>query len=125
MLNEDQHGVYALRDSVAIGHAWAKISRTSKCRVNGYLDIRLNEAAIHYCFVAENERGNNIYPAMLIALCDNLRSREGVARILIDAERDNIASIRGIQKAGFMLLGTAVYVQVMGRLIFKCYKGSK
>ena len=118
-LNEDQLGVYAWLDSRVVGHAWAKVCRNTQYRANGYLDICQNEALIHYCYVDENHRGKNIYPAMLIALCENLHFSRGVARILIDTEVDNIASIRGIQKAGFTLLGTGTYVQFVGHLIWK------
>ena len=118
-LKEGQCGVYAWLDSKVVGHAWAKVCRPSRCRVNGYMDIYKGDALIHYCNVSEAHRGQIIYPLMLVALCQRLFSQAEVKRILIDTEFDNKASLQGIAKVGFKLLGTGTYVQFRGRLLFK------
>ena len=118
-LEEGQYGVYAWLESKVVGHAWAKICGSCHCRVNGYMDIRQNEALIHFCNVREDQRGQNIYPAMLAILCQRLFAEANVSRVLIDTELDNKASLRGIVKAGFNPLGTGLYVQFLGHLIFK------
>ena len=118
-LEEGQYGVYAWLESKVVGHAWAKVCRQSHCRVNGYMDIYQGDALIHYCNVSKAQRGQNIYPLMLVALCQCLFSQARVSRILIDTEVSNSASLRGITKAGFEPLGTGTYVQFGGHLLFK------
>ena len=118
-LEQGQYGVYAWLNSKVVGHAWAKVCRDQSCRVNGYLDICRNEALIHFCNVKADQRGNNIYPAMLAVLCQRLFVEADVSRVLIDTEVKNQASLRGIAKVGFKPLGTGFYIQFRGRLIFK------
>jgi len=118
-LEEGQYGIYAWLDSKVVGHAWATVCKSSHCRVNGYMDIYQGEAFIHYCSVSKNQRGQGIYPSMLVALCQRLFSQAKVKRVLIDAEIDNIASLHGIAKVGFKPLGTGTYVQFREYLLFK------
>ena len=118
-LQEGQYGVYADFNGKVIGHAWAKVCRKHFCRVNGYIDISKDEALIHYCNVSECQRGNNIYPTMLIALCRRLFYEARVSRVIIDTAVDNYASLRGIAKVGFKPLVMGTYFQFRGRLLFK------
>ncbi len=118
-LKEGQYGVYAWLDSKVVGHAWAKVCRQSLCRVNGYMNICKGEAFIHYCNVSETRRGQGIYPVMLVVLCRRLFYEASVCRIVIDTETDNIASLHGIAKVGFHPLGTGIYIQLAGHLLYK------
>lgn len=117
-LEEGQYGVYAWIDLKVVGHAWAKVCKRSHCRINRYMDISQNEALIHYCNVSEEQRGQNIYSSMLVTLCRRLFLQAKVNRALIDTEVDNNASIRGLIKVGFKLLGAGTYVQFRGKLLF-------
>lgn len=123
-LEEGQYGIYAWIDSKVVGHAWAKVSKKRRCKVNGYIKISQNEALIHYCNVSKSHRGKNIYPAMLAALCLRLFSEVKVRCVLIDTEVDNKAALRGIAKVGFKPLGKGTYIQFGGRLIYKSFKYS-
>ena len=118
-LEDGQYGIYACMDSKVVGHAWAKVCTTQNTKVNGYINIFQNEALIHFCNVCEKHRGQNIYPAMLKILCQRLFSEAKILRVLIDTEMDNKSSLRGIRKVGFKSLGIGVYVQLLGRLIYK------
>lgn len=118
-LEEEQYGIYAGIDSKVVGHAWAKVCKKRRCKVNGYIIISQNEALIHYCNVSESHRGKNIYPVMLAALCQRLFSEVKVRRVLIDTEVDNKAALRGITKVGFKPLGKGTYIQFGGRSIYK------
>jgi len=120
-LDEGQYGVYAWLGSRVVGHAWAKVCHEPSCRVNGYMDLSHGEALIHFCNVREDHRGKNIYPAMLASLCKRLFSEANVSRVLIDTEVRNKASSRGIAKVGFQSLGTGLYVQFGGRLVFNWF----
>jgi hypothetical protein len=119
LLEEGQYGIYAWRDSNVVGHGWAKICMQRRCRVNGYFDIYQGEAFIHYCNVKGDQRGQNIYPAILAALCQHLLGQAKVKRVIIDTEIDNEASLRGISKVGFKLLGTGTFLQIGSRLLLK------
>ena len=121
-LKEGQHGVYAKFDGKVIGHAWAKVCRKNRCRVNGYIDIAENQALIHCCNVSACYRGNNMYPAMLVSLCHRLFCEAQVSRVIIDTEIDNYASLRGIAKVGFKPLALGIYFQFHGRLLFEYVK---
>lgn len=118
-LEEGQYGIYAWIDSKVVGHALASVCRKYHCLINGYMKIYRDEALIRVCNVKESQRGNNIYPAMLAALCQRLFSKAKVRRVLIDTEVDNKASLRGIAKVGFKPLGKGTYIQFLGKLIYK------
>ena len=121
-LKEGQYGVYVKFNEKVIGHAWAKICKKHRCRVNGYMDISKDEAFIHYCNVSDCHRGNNIYPNMLTVLCRRLFYEAKVSCVIIDTAVDNYASLRGIAKVGFKPLGVGTYFLFRGRLVFKHFK---
>jgi len=121
-LKKGQYGVYAKFNEKVIGHAWAKVCRKHRCRVNGYMDISKDEALIHCCNVNKYHRGNNIYPNMLMVLCRRLFYEAKVGCVIIDTEVNNHASLRGIAKVGFKPLGLGTYFQFRGRLLFKHFK---
>ena len=78
---------------------------------------RMTEEGAAYigpCATAESHRGAGLYPSMLRRICDYARER-GLRRALINSAGENAASIRGIEKAGFRLLGRAMRVQALGR----------
>ena len=118
-LNEGQVGIYAISDSKVVGHAWAVICHKKRNMANGYFELQKGEVLIHFCNVKESCRGQGIYPAMLVALCKRLFGEIGSNKIFIDTEVDNIASVRGIQKAGFRPLGQYLFLQFRNTLIYK------
>lgn len=80
------------------GHAVLK-----PCGVKGRLSgVWKNRAYIHYCFVAPQYRGKNIYPNMLIFLSKAVFSKYPGTKVYISVERKNYPSIRGIEKCGFI-----------------------
>lgn len=64
----------------------------------------LGEAAdtpmIGNCFTDPQQRGRGYYPRLLRAACHRLAD-EGYRRVIITCAPDNLASVRGIEKAGF------------------------
>lgn len=121
-LREDQLGIYAWVDSKVVGHGWAKVCKKRHCILNGYMDIFQGDSLIHYCNVSENYRSKNIYSSMLLLLCKMLFADGKTKRILIDTDINNIASCRGIRKVGFNHIGSPIYIQLNGRLLFKSKK---
>jgi len=118
-LDEGQCGVYAWLNSKVVGYVWAKVCKRHRCRIKGHMDFFQSEAMVHFSNVSEEQRGQNIYPSMLVALCLRLFSQENVSRVFIEEEVDNNASLRGLIKVGFKLLFTGIYVKFRGRLFFK------
>lgn len=56
---------------------------------------------IHYCYVAPEYRGKNVYPKMLWELMKQTHEQHGINRFSIHTSPDNYASQRGIYKVGF------------------------
>ena len=56
------------------------------------------DAYIHYCETAPSARGKKVYPAVLSRICSDLGDK---FNILINVNKENTASISGIEKVGF------------------------
>lgn len=117
-LKEGQYGFYALVDSRVVGHAWAIVCNKARCMCNRYMNLRQQEALIHFCAVEEGHRGKNIYPAMLTVICKTLLEQANVTRIVIDTEVDNLSAIRSIRKVGFQSIGRRTYLQFAWWLVY-------
>jgi hypothetical protein len=88
---------------------------------NRILNLGAREAEIKYCLTLESFRGRGIYPMVLTTVARFLASK-GFSRVFICVNKQNTASIRGIQKAGFkcvaeVRLRKVLGVQVSGRLL--------
>lgn len=57
---------------------------------------------IHYCYVTPQYRGKGIYPCMLNYLAGKVFENHAEREVYISAGYNNYASIRGIEKAGFV-----------------------
>lgn len=117
-LKERQNGVYAIKNSKAIGHAWAIVCEQNTFLVNNYFKLHNNEALIHYCNVQKAYRGKNVFSCMLHKLCEYLLNDLNIEKIFIDADINNKASIRGIEKVGFSFVSSNIYFNIWGKLIF-------
>ncbi len=80
----------------------------------------LREAAdtpmIGNCFTDPGQRGRGYYPRLLRAACRRLAD-EGYRRVIITCAPDNLASVRGIEKAGFRRVRTLSSVVLAARWI--------
>jgi hypothetical protein len=117
-VKEGQTGVYAVVDGSVVGHAWARVACQGSERVRGYFDLFEGEALIHSCRVQKDQRGQRIYPSMLMTLCWRLFMLRRAPRVFIDTEIDNHASLGGIAKVGFHPYGVGYYLQFRNRLLF-------
>ncbi|RZJ27593.1 MAG: N-acetyltransferase [Flavobacterium sp.] len=59
--------------------------------------------AIGNCVTSEAYRGQSIYPFVINNIASKLLLKKKVSEVFIIVNSDNIASIRGIEKAGFEL----------------------
>ena len=67
----------------------------------GRLVVGEGDVYIHYCATAPGARGQGIYPRVIAQVAEDALSR-GARRVLIWADRENVASQRGIARAGFV-----------------------
>jgi GNAT superfamily N-acetyltransferase len=79
-----------------VHHSWV----TTGVARSGGVVIGSAAAYIGPCFTLPQYRGLGIYPHVLTVILRYLQ-REGIAKALIQARKDNTPSIRSIQKAGF------------------------
>lgn len=80
---------------------------------NRLLSLGAREAEIKFCLTLPARRGQGVYPRVLCSVLAYLEST-GMQRAFICAHRENIPSIRGIEKAGFVRLGEIRLRKVLG-----------
>jgi ribosomal protein S18 acetylase RimI-like enzyme len=80
------------------------------------LSLKENEAYIHFCETAPQSRGKNIFSHMLCHISEELKHCKN---IYICINVNNPASIRSVEKAGFMLMHRYRIVAFLNRLIYK------
>jgi ribosomal protein S18 acetylase RimI-like enzyme len=74
---------------------------------------RGDEVYLYDAFTFAEYRGQNLYPALLQQILDFSRE-QGLRRALIFVLSDNMASIRGVQKAGFREFQRVTYRNILG-----------
>ena len=78
-----------------------------------------NRYYIFHCHTFKEYRGNSIYPYMLAVISKEIFNKNRESVIYISTSLNNIASQRGIEKAGFKKLGIIKYLQ-LGPMVLKC-----
>lgn len=105
---------------VFIGREFAHASWVGM-NINAVFDSvfqRLNHRDSYYiysCYTDTTYRGCGIYPHVLSKICKFLRSyiKNTKSKVLINANKKNLSSIRGITKAGFKYYSEACYLKVL------------
>jgi GNAT superfamily N-acetyltransferase len=102
-LAHGDEGYYVYADGVVVHRTWC-VRGPGTARLwhsYGRIELLPDDAYIHYCATAPAARGRGIYPQVIAHVAEQARAR-GARRVLIWAERDNVASQRGIARAGFV-----------------------
>jgi GNAT superfamily N-acetyltransferase len=108
---------FIFKDNGEIGHvSWIYF----KGDPNRLIDLTPKECEIKFCLTLPQYRGKGIYPATIIRIQDYLREK-GYRRVFICVRKDNIPSIRGIEKAGFSLISEMKLIKLMGMQVSKKY----
>jgi hypothetical protein len=68
------------------------------------------------CFTEPAMRGRHLYPRMLMRVCQEL-ARQGYGRAAISCEPQNLPSIRGIERAGFVGISHIRSAIVLWRIV--------
>ena len=79
---------------------------------------RRGEIYLYDAFTFPEYRGQNLYPAILNRILTHSCQKE-LQRALIFVLDDNVASIRGVQKAGFREFQRVTYRSLLG---LSCYR---
>ena len=121
-LREGRFGVFAIRNGRVLGHAWVSRPHERMQTLNRYFRLRPGDTLIHYCNVDPSVRGHGLYGAMLRELAGQLSADKMVKRILIDTERSNTSSMRGIEKEQFIFVSSTWYLLVGKLLVLRVQK---
>ena len=91
-------GYYAYLDQRCVHRTWVK-SKEQIIYIHKFYKYKLkrNEIFIHYCETDNRIRGKGIYPHVLTEIIKNNTKKD----ILISVTKNNIPSIKGIEKVGF------------------------
>jgi RimJ/RimL family protein N-acetyltransferase len=85
---------------------------------NRILQLDEGECEVKFCLTFPEFRGQGLYAAALRVIQVYLKER-GLHRCFICVKSDNIASIRGIEKAGFRRVGATRLRKVLGLQVSK------
>lgn len=110
-----QHCYVLIDKNEIVAYAWVTTSTCYVSELDFMLPIGLGRFYIYDCFVDEAFRGRGLYQALLgkiIADYATLRWPGQFTAACIAAEPGNIASIRGIRRAGFKEFARARYIQI-------------
>jgi RimJ/RimL family protein N-acetyltransferase len=91
---------------------------------NRIINLAPSQVEIKYCLTLPAYRGQGIYPRVLKHITEYCREQY-VTDIFMAVDRDNFASIRGIEKAGFTKVHKMKLVKIFGLQLTRKYDGSK
>ena len=100
------------------GYGWVSFDEEYVGELNLRVKLLAGEAYIWDCFTAPIYRQQGIYSALLAHILRQLQ-RDGLRRAWIGADLDNVASQRGIARAGFQPVADMVVERVLAmRLVW-------
>lgn len=80
---------------------------------NRLLSLGEKEAEVKFCLTLQAARGLGIYPRVINSIMEYL-GKSGMNRVFMCVHEENQPSIRGIEKAGFTLVGKVNMKKVLG-----------
>jgi ribosomal protein S18 acetylase RimI-like enzyme len=103
----------AQQDKTIVSYCWATHEPVEIGEVHRRIKPRQGEIYLYDAFTFPDYRGNNLYPALLHRILEHSR-QQNLRRALIFVLSDNMASIRGVQKAGFQEFQRVTYCNILG-----------
>jgi ribosomal protein S18 acetylase RimI-like enzyme len=103
----------AQHDERIVAYCWATSNPVEIGEVHRVISPRGDEIYLYDAFTFPEYRGQNLYPALLQRILEHSR-QQGLRRALIFVLSDNLASIRGVQKAGFGEFQRVTYWNLLG-----------
>jgi len=116
-LAEGETGYLGYLDGKCVHRSWVK-RLPGKVQLHWALPLILQkgEAYIHYCETAPTARGKNIFAHVLVLIREDYTQ---FSNVFICVNATNHASIRSIEKAGFVLVRTYRILALVNRLLYK------
>jgi GNAT superfamily N-acetyltransferase len=96
-----------------VAYCWATREPVEIGEIHRVISPRGDEVYLYDAFTFAEYRGQNLYPGLLQRILEYSRY-EGLRRALIFVMSDNVASLRGVQKAGFREFQRVTYCNVLG-----------
>jgi hypothetical protein len=93
-------------------YGWVSFNEEHIGELNLRLTLLPGEAYIWDCATLPVYRQNYLYSALLVYILEELRT-EGLCRVWIGADVENVASQRGIARAGFRLVADLLIARVL------------
>lgn len=112
-LERGEHFWTAQHNSTIVSYCWATRDPVEIGEIHSVMSPRGDELYLYDAFTFAAYRGYSLYPALLQRMLDYSREM-GFRRALIFVLSDNVASIRGVQKAGFREFQRVTYRNVFG-----------
>jgi ribosomal protein S18 acetylase RimI-like enzyme len=103
----------AQHEDKILSYCWATQEPVEIGEIRRVMSPCGDEVYLYDAFTFAEYRGQNLYPALLQRILDSSR-QHGLRRALIFVLSDNMASIRGVQKAGFREFQRVTYRNILG-----------
>jgi ribosomal protein S18 acetylase RimI-like enzyme len=103
----------AQHEDKILSYCWATQEPVEIGEIRRIISPRGDEVYLYDAFTFAEYRGQNLYPALLQCILNSSR-QQGLRRALIFVLSDNMASIRGVQKAGFREFQRVTYRNIFG-----------
>jgi ribosomal protein S18 acetylase RimI-like enzyme len=103
----------AQQEEKILSYCWATQEPVEIGEIRCTMHPRGDEVYLYDAFTFAEYRGHNLYPALLQQMLHAGR-QQGLRRALIFVMSDNMASIRGVQKAGFREFQRVTYRNIFG-----------
>lgn len=102
-----------IEENKVIHSSWLKFNEMNITEVRHRIKLEKGEACIYDSYTDEDFRGKGLYPSMLSCLRKFLKEK-GFTKAYIYVESDNEASVKGIEKAGFVKETAIKYIMLFG-----------
>ena len=96
-----------------VSYCWVTRQAVEIGEIGCAINPRDDEIYLYDAFTFAEYRGQNLYPAVLRRILEHSRDA-GLRRALIFVMSDNVASIRGVRKAGFREFQRVTYYNIIG-----------
>lgn len=99
--------------NMIVSYCWVTRKVVEIGEIARVISPRADEIYLYDAFTFVEYRGQNLYPAVMQRILEHSREA-GLRRALIFVMSDNVASIRGVRKAGFREFQRVTYCNIIG-----------
>lgn len=116
MLDDKEEGFFIYSDGQVIHRSWAIVGPGKAPLFYDYIhiDLKPDEALIHYCSTKEGYRNKGVFKGALRYISGELSGASGVRKIYIAVEEKNAASLKAVKDSGFTEYGRFGFIRFLG-----------